>query len=185
MGLGVEQDAVGGQGRGDVGESELDVALFTRTQRIRQLVFVKIDQCRRTGRACQHFEIRQAHQVGGDQAVVSVQRADFFNQEHGRAAHTPFPESGRQGNQVDTVMGVGHQTLGKLFVAAAEKRFDEQKAHDFPVMVMPNAKGILYPSQDAFCRVFGLTTVLSHWLRPDLFRPLRCQRRPCPPQPGF
>jgi len=99
--------------------------VFAGRQGVGKLIFVKIHQGRGTGTFGKGPEVRQAHQVGGDQTMVTFQGSNLFDKIQGGTPHTPLPEAGRQRQQVDPVPGVSHQAPGKFTMGSAKKRFQK------------------------------------------------------------
>ena len=79
VGLRVKEDLIGGQGCCNIGETELKILAFSRCQRIGELIFMKIDQCRRAVWAAKSLKVCQAHQIGNDQTVIIFKRGNFFD----------------------------------------------------------------------------------------------------------
>ncbi|VTR63989.1 hypothetical protein DESC_120081 [Desulfosarcina cetonica] len=127
--LRVEQKAIGAKGRGDVGEAELQIHLLTRGQRVGQLIFVEVNQRRRSPAGVQGGKIGQAHHAAGDDAVEAGQIVEGLPEMKGRPAHAPLPEAGRQRDHVNVVVRMGGQPLGEIPMGAAVKRFKEKEAH--------------------------------------------------------
>ena len=125
MGPGVKKDPVCSQSTGYICKTVLIVGVFAGRQGVGKLILVKIHQGRGTGTFGKGLEIRQAHQVGGDQTMVAFQRGNIFYKIKGGTPHAPLPEAGRQRQQIDPVTGVGNQAPGEFTMGSAKKGFQK------------------------------------------------------------
>ena len=71
MGLRIKKDTIRRQRRGNIREAKMNIHTLVRGQRIGKLVFMKIDQCPGTGLRFEGLKIRQAHEVGRDESIIT------------------------------------------------------------------------------------------------------------------
>jgi hypothetical protein len=86
---------------------------------------MNIQECGRTGATPQSFEIHQAHEIRDYKAGKLGWVLDLMGKIQRRAAHSPLPETGWKGVQLQGMPGALLPTFGKFPVRAAVKGFQE------------------------------------------------------------
>ena len=110
----IENHAVGGHGADDAGEAEVEIKFLFGTERIRQLIFVHIQQDghpiqRRRQQAAQVSHIDKTGDKNQVQGLIGL-GIETVCVPGGGPPHAPFPEPAGQSQAVYTVPGAGFQT---------------------------------------------------------------------------
>ena len=128
---GIKNHPVCGKGGNNIGEPQMEIAFFIHSQGIGQLVFMEIQEDGRTFLSGKGLEISKIHHIRNHNGIIDGKIFDLIHKIKGSPPHPPFPEPGRKRDKGDIVAGVGLKTQGKVFVGAAEKRFEKQNFHAF------------------------------------------------------
>ena len=128
---GVEDQAVRGQGGGEVGEAEVHVGSLPLRNGVAQLVFMEVDYPGTAGDlGDDRHQLRQAHHVRRQQAV-GLRRGGPYLSRQGEVGspHPPFPEAGGEGDELHLMGREGGEAVREEAVGAAVEGFDEEHSH--------------------------------------------------------
>ena len=163
--LRVEPDGIGSERACKIGHSEMAIPLIFITNRIGQLIFVKIYYLRQAGnfawRQCDKFSEIQ-HVTAKQQVPMLIVIDEFLHmcrESYRRMPHAPLPRVSRQGKHSPVVAARCREPVNEDLVAAAVVWFECQNVHDEIISYLSGKSSV--PAYDSIRERLQLDLVVT------------------------